>query len=229
MTALATIPSPWRINPALRDPAQALWSELRFARAPIDEIDLFVGAIRHFNAPGAARGTLFKLFETLLARWADARLVAVTAARPPLYQLERKWLRMASPPNLAPAPRPAVFPRRTQRQRLWSAMRVLRDFDLPTLLLTAEVRRPTALDMIRTLERGGWLRRTGAGWTTAAARKWSAVAPTFMRRLGPDGPFIRITEPANGAVIDLPVRPRALRDRRSGRTVANGGGVNHVQ
>lgn len=225
MTALAIAPH-WRVNPALADPAQALWSELRFARGPLDLFTMLLAAIRHCDGTGARRGDTYRTMERHLGAWRDAGVVSVSG-EPPAYRLERKYLSMASPPALPAPSRPSPFPKRTQRQRLWSAMKVLRCFDLPTLLMTAEAGRPAAMDMIRVLKRAGWLRETRTGWTTAAARPWGAVAPTWSHKIAADGPFIRVTEPATGAVIDLPIRPKALRDRRR-ESSANGfvdGGV----
>jgi hypothetical protein len=212
MTALAIAPS-WRINPALTDPAQALWSELRFARGPIDLFTMLVGAMRHCEGAHATRGDTYRALERQLGAWRDAGIVTA-AGEPPAYSLERKYLRMASPPALSAPPRRNPFPKRTQRQRLWSAMKVLRNFDLPTLLMTAEASRQAAMDMIRVLERAGWLRETKTGWTTAASRTWGSVAPTYSHRAGKDGSFIRVTEPVSGAIVDLPIHPKALRDRR---------------
>lgn len=205
-------PQHWAARQRLRNPDEALWSELRIARGEIDVVDLMVRAIGHCEDALPNRGATFRHFDQLLERWASRGMIAVTG-HPPRYRLEKDYLALRSPPPPA-APRRNPFPKRTQRQRLWSAMKVLRNFDLPTLLMTAEASRPAAMDMIRVLERGGWLRVTQTGWTTAATRQWGAVAPTYSHKVGPNGPFIRVTEPASGAIIDLPIRPKCPRDQR---------------
>lgn len=212
MSALAIAPTGYRTNPALGDPAQALWSELRFASAPLGLFDLIIGAVRHCEDAFPTRGETLRHLHHLIERWVAARLLAV-AGKPPLYTLERSCLNMASPPALPAPARPIPFPRRTQRQRLWTAMKVLRSFDLPTLLMAAQANRASTLDMLRVLTRAGWLRQTATGWSTAADRLWGTVSPTFARLNEGDGPIIRVTDQRDGTVIDLPVRPRDRRDR----------------
>lgn len=225
MTALA-ISTPYAVPPRLKDPAQALWTELRFADAPVDELDLLVGAVRHCEEARPTRGETFKLLEKLLGRWVGARLVAVEPGRPPRYSLERNYVRMASPPALPAPARVNPLPRQTQRQRLWSAARVLRNFDLTTLLIAAEAKPIAARQMLSILERGGWLRRTATGWSTAASRRWGPVAPSWAPIDAPEGRFIRVTDNRDGSIIDLPVR-RHRRPRRQdiSSQAALGGGV----
>ena len=91
-------------------------------------------------------------------------------------------------------------------------MKVLRTFDLPTLLMAADANRRAALDMVRTLERGGWLRATAGGWTTAAARKWGPVVPSIRRERSAAGVVMRVTDRASGLVIEIPSRSGAARD-----------------
>lgn len=213
MTALA-IAKRYAVAPRLKDPAQALWTELRFAAEPLDELDLLVAAVGHCEDACPTRGATLKLLETLLRRWVEARLVIALPGKPPRYSLERNCLSMASPPDVPERARPLPFPKRTQQQRLWSAMKILRNFDMPTLLMTATANRRAALDMVRALERGGWLRATASGWTTLASRKWAAAAPLIRRERTSAGMVTRITDRASNLVVDIPARSYAARDRR---------------
>lgn len=216
MTALAAT-NPYAVAPRLKDPAQALWTELRFASDPVDELDLLVAAVGHCEAARPTRGATLKLLETLLGRWVGARLVVAQPGKPPRYSLERSCLTMASPPVIpAPHRNKMPVPRRTQRQRLWSAMRVLRSFDLTTLVIAAEARPAAAREMIDILERGGWLARTAEGWSTAAKRRWGPLAPAWSRGRDDGHPVVRVTDNRDGSRITL----RGPRGPRSGRSAA---------
>lgn len=216
-------PQNWRMRQRLQDPAEALWSELRMARGEIEVIDLMARAIDHCEAAFANRGDGFRRFDALLDDWIARGLVSA-AGHPLRYRLSKEYIPLRSPPT-PPAPRRNPFPKRTQRQRLWQAMRVLRSFDLPTLMMTANVQRPAAMELIGILTRGGWLRRTATGWSTGGARPWASVAPTISRIDGPQGACIRVTD-AMGEVVDLPVRTQR-RPHRSERSAASSleGGV----
>jgi|GEM_PF-2175902 len=218
-------PQQWAARRRLQDPAEALWSELRVARGAIEGAYLLARAIEHCEGAFPSRGETFRHFDALLDDWI-ARGLVTAAGHPFRYLLSRDYLALRSPPP-PPAPRAIPFPKPTQRQRLWSAMKVLRNFDLPTLMMAAEAPRAATLEMLRILERAGWLRRSASGWTTAAARRWGSVAPTYGRHIGPDGPVTRIVEPASGAIIDLPILSRSRRDRRqdSSSDALSGGGV----
>lgn len=213
MTATA-IASPYSVAPRLKDPAQALWTELRFAPEPVDELDLLVAAVGHCEDARPTRGATLKLLENLLVRWVGARFVVAAPGKPPRYSLERNCLSMASPPAIPAPARKSPFPRRTERQRLWSAMRVLRNFDLTTLLIAAEANPRSARDMISVLHRAGWLRRTRGGWTTASARRWGPLAPTWSRIEVEAGRVVRVIDNRDGSIIDLPVRARPRRSHR---------------
>jgi hypothetical protein len=213
MSAIATT-TRWAPNPALADPDQALWSELRFAAAPVDLFTLLIGAIRHCEGAHPKRGQTFRYLERTIVRWVAAGMVAATGT-PALYSLERTYLNMASPPAFPNTLRRNPFPKRTQHQRLWSAMRILKHFDLPTLTMTARANEQAARQMLGVLQRGGWLRRTATGWSTAAARPWGSVAPTISRIAAAEGAIIRITDHLDGTVIELPVRRQRSRDAAS--------------
>lgn len=217
MSALAIAASHWRPNPALQDPEQALWSELRFAPQPLDIFELVMGAARFFADP-------LQIDLRPLHRWIAAGLVAVTG-KPKRYSLERSASAMASPPPPPPTVRAKALPKPTQRQRLWTAMRVLGTFDLPTLLIAAEAPRNAALDIISILTRGGWLRATDTGWTTRGGRAWGPVAPTWTRYAIGSKPIIRITDHRDGSIVEVAGRARRDVAQDSSAKAAAGGGV----
>lgn len=217
-------PQHWAARQRLTDPAEALWSELRIARGPIDVVDLTILAIEHCEDAFANRGEAFRCFDQLLGGWVARGLLTVTG-HPARYDLVREYQHLRSPPP-PPAPRPNPFPKRTQQQRLWSAMKVLRIFDLPTLLMAADANRRAAVEMVGVLERGGWLRATPNGWTTAAARKWGPVVPMMRREHTSAGTVMRVTDRISGTVIDIPARSVAARADRQDSSInsfADGG------
>lgn len=225
MTAFVT-PTPWRTPDRLKDPAQALWIELRFAPEPIDEFDLIVAAVNRCEDALPTRGATIKLLEQLLGRWVDAQLVSTDPGKPHLYQIKRKCRSMASPPAIPAPPHTPPLPKNSLRQRIWSAARVLRNFDLTTLVIAAEAKPSSALQILGVLERGGWLRRTEAGWSTAATRRWGPVAPRWFTVNVRQGRFIRVTDSRDGSVIDLPVRrQRNPHHRKHSSQAASSGGV----
>ncbi|BBB13443.1 hypothetical protein [Sphingopyxis sp. FD7] len=217
-------PQHWAARQRLADPAEALWSELRIARGAIDVVELTIRAIEHCEDAFAIRGDAFRRFDQLLDDWVARGLVTVTG-HPARYDLVREYQHLRSPPP-PPAPRALPFPKRTQQQRLWTAMKVLRTFDLPTLLMAADANRRAALDMVRTLERGGWLRATANGWTTTAARKWGPVVPLMRRQIVSGVSVMRVTDRLTGAIVDFPARSYAARARgqdNSSNSLADGG------
>lgn len=230
MTALTVSPTRWSIPAALRVPAQALWSELRFARAPNYELDLLLTAARHCSDPRFDPRNTMRRLGTLLFRWADAGFVDVFDGKPPQYAMKEGCRTMSTPPLLPAPTRRSPFPHRTQRQRLWSAMRVLRQFDLVTLAIAAEVRQSTARDMISVLTRAGFLRRTETGWSTAATRRWGPIAPSWTPVASGELRVIRVTDQRDGTIVDLPIRgargPSHPND--SAHAQADGGRINHV-
>lgn len=202
--------------PRLTAPDRALWVGLRFAPAPVELFDLVMPVIRSI---GASLADLTRLLDG----WVAGGWVAVSA-RPRRYTLKPEFMKMAEPPPPPAKPRRRRKQRLTQRQRIWSAMRVLRSFDLPTLIIAAQTRPTTAADLCRIFERAGWLRRQGDRWSLNCAKRWGPQVPTIVRlRLG-EANVIRVSDPADGAVIDLPVEPKSRCDRALFLT----GGFNHV-
>ncbi len=216
-------PQHWAARQRLADPAEALWSELRIARGAIDVVELTIRAIEHCEDAFAIRGDAFRRFDQLLDDWVARGLVTLTG-HPARYDLVREYQHLRSPPP-PPAPRPLPFPKRTQQQRLWSAMKVLRTFDLPTLMMAASANRRAAADMVRLLEQGGWLRATANGWTTAASRKWGPVVPSMRRERGRGGSVTRITDRISGLTVEIPARSsaRSRRQDASNNAFADGG------
>lgn len=191
--------------PRMAAPDRALWVGLRFAPAPVELFDLAMPVIRSIGASLAD-------LNRLLDGWVAGGWVAVTA-RPRRYTLKPEFIKMAEPPVPPAKPRRWRKPRLTQRQRIWSAMKVLRSFDLPTLVIAAQTRPTTAADLCRIFERAGWLRRQGDRWSVNSAKRWGPQVPTILRLRVGEANVIRVSNPADGVFIDLPVEPRPRRDR----------------
>lgn len=197
----------------------ALWDELRASTKPLFLFDIAMPVI-------ARTGDNLHRLTILLDHWVRAGWVRARG-KPIRYRLKKKVQAMTEPPPLALARPKYRAPRMTQRQRLWTAMRVLRSFDMATLLITAQASPATASDMLRIFERLGWVTRNAEGrFTIDTARRWPAQVPTIMRHLVDGNTHIRVSMPSGGTVHELPVQPRALCNRSAAvtsRTATDGG------
>ena len=149
---------------------QPLWRALRAAAEAQSVRQLHVLTGAHPNA-----------IQLRLKRWERAGLVSVTSQRP------RKYLMSATdsqPPRMAADG--ALTRRPSGRQRMWTSMRVLKRFDLPTLMMTAEVSRRSAETYINNLSRAGYLRTLARG--NSACGTWSNYQ--LVRRSGPRAPAV---------------------------------------
>lgn len=138
--------------PRMRDPELAAWTALRFAPRPLSVADIVLG-----NGP--ARCPSLNLHETLalLDRWHGAGLVEQSADRR-LYTMAQRAKALRDPPAVPVPPRePAA---RSTRQRIWSAIRVMRSFDLVEVCFAATVEKAAARRVLNQLTRAGYLVRT---------------------------------------------------------------------
>lgn len=122
-----------------------LWRALAATPAPASVAELHVACRAKPNA-----------IQHRLSRWVLAGLVTRIEGRPKRFVMNDTTDRSAEPPIVAidgkAKPRP-----RTARDRMWSAIRVLKHFDLPTLMISAEANRRSAEDFINCLQRAGYL------------------------------------------------------------------------
>ena len=160
-----------------------------------------------------------------LWRWVGDGFVRKHPAGPRRYALAASAPDVAVPPpvndrfEVKPAPVP------NSRARIWRAMRVLKSFDVPMLMITAEVSRRACDDFLNLLHRAGYVTcrhrfkpvtNDGPG----VARDWSTYTlvqntgpkhPTFSR-YAPEGQELR--DPNNGARVQL--APRVPSQARHG-------------
>lgn len=178
--------------PRMSDPALSAWTVLRFAQAPVRLSDIILANDRDANARPALADTII-----LLDRWRGAGLIA-RGEKPETYTMLEEAKALRDPPTL-PAPTRQPKPRST-RQRIWSAIRVMKSFDLVELCFTATVERSAASRVLNQLTRAGYLTRTDRRGDDHP--RWRV-----SRRSGPNHPRV---EYAGRTVV-------ALVDRNSGQ------------
>jgi len=138
--------------PRMRDPERAAWTLLRFARRPMSLADIVLG-------DGLPENTGIQVSDAvaLLDRWRGAGLVELTDNRG-FYIMLKEAKALRDPPAVpAPARQPAA---RSTRQRIWSAIRVMRAFDLVEVCFAATVEKAAARRVLNQLTRAGYLIRT---------------------------------------------------------------------
>lgn len=169
------------------------------------------------QASGAADRPLY----CRLYRWVRDGHVVKTAPQPTLFVLTDDAPDVGEPPKVSGTFQ--VRPRKTARDRMWSAMRVLKRFDLPLLMMTAEATRRSCEDFINLLSRAGYIRNEGyrAARTGPAnldvGRDWSSY--TLLRSTGPKAP--KVTNPGGAE--------RQLIDQNNGCSVPIGRGVRELR
>ncbi len=184
----------FRVTAVCASPELHAWQELRFALHPIALGEVAMRATRPFRQTGA----LAPVFRAL-DRWTRAGLIErIVTNRGEEFLMSESARRLREPPASA---RPIRKQVRSGRARMWSAIRVLKSFDLVELCTVAECGPITATGYMRLLERAGYIARTSPRGELA---RWR-----LLRHTGPKNP---------GAVRDPMNRNRivALADRNTG-------------
>lgn len=200
-----------RVAARLADPTLQTWIELRFAREPLSIADILFAVRTRCEA--SVRTVVVAVDSWTRQGWIEQH------GRPAIYTMVAFARHHANPPPLAAVPRaPRPIAPRSPRQRLWTAMRVLKRFDLVTITMAADVSERTALDFLRTMTRASYLRSvvlpTAAGTTwVQGARPWGPLPPTIRHLRIASGTILRVTDRNDGVSIDLPLR--AHRPERS--------------
>jgi hypothetical protein len=182
-------------QPAVSEP---LWAALRAAHDPASISELHVASRAHPNA-----------IHLRLRRWLAAGFVNEFDGRPKRFAMSNTAQALPKPPVCGEDLCPRV-PERTTRDRMWSSMRVLRRFDLPTLMITAEATRRSAEDFINCLLRAGFLNREHRGNSTRG--DWSIYV--VIRRSGSKTPIVshgtrdgvrfrQVVDPNDGSTFDI--------------------------
>lgn len=190
-------------------PETAAWRELRFACRPRSLGDLW-----------RASGMDLRELRELVRSWLGRGLV--TASLPNLRNIIMADTArdMRDPPPRAHRPR--RFQPHTARQRIWVAMRVLKRFELPSLLMAAGSAPDTTSDYLNQLVRAGYVRSTtGSGdihRSFELVRDTGPRHPQMSRQSRPGKSIVRLTDPNTGERILIELAPKRLRDRRSPET-----------
>ncbi|HEX8224488.1 MAG TPA: hypothetical protein VF605_11790 [Allosphingosinicella sp.] len=179
-------------------------------------------ALRRLGRPAtleeiiAASGVADRPLYCRLLRWRRRGAIVKHEQLPRRYALSPAAPDVAEPPQVAPTGE-VREQRPSARERMWRAMRILKRFDVPVLMMTAEAKRRSCEDFINLLSRGGYLRRLdtpakrgptlrvgtderGRGLSAASqanlnfTRTWSTYQ--LVRNTGPKAPTI--TNPRGG-------------------------------
>lgn len=193
--------------------AGPLWSALRAAAEPLSISELHIASRAHPNA-----------IQLRLKRWQRAGLVEVVPSNP------RRFTMLAGAPKLPPTVNRAgvAGPPSTMQDRLWRAMRVMRRFTLPELIMAARSTRRSAETFVNALLRAGYLRniargnaRTGTWSVYVLARGGGVLTPSIRhRRCADTGCLLKhLFDPNSGLSTDIGAGTSANRARA----------VNHVR
>lgn len=200
-------------GPPPKSPSVRLWRVLRLARQPHSLGELF-------DAAEIEPALFFSLIENWTAQGA-----LLTQLQPLRFMMTEAARSRVHPPRALPARARCTVPKFSARQRLWAAMRVLKEFDLPTLCMAAEVGEKGAREFL-----GGLLR-----FRYLTIGKADPNLPNIFklaRNTGPKHPIIRRRNEGSRSVVELDDRNngQTLRDEidfavPTGKRRLNGGGV----
>lgn len=197
--------------------SQTVWTALRR-----------LGGEATFAEIVAATGESDRAVYCRLFRWLQIGYLQRVPAEAARFALTAEGLaREAAPRKLPPASKPRRM--RTQRARIWVAMRILGEFDVPLLMMTAEADRRPCEELISALGRAGYVRtvahrmRRHKPGASGFARSFTLYR--LVRNTGPKCPIIacpaeggrRLIDRNNGESIEL-----VARQKRSGREAHHG-------
>ena len=191
--------------------ADTLWRELRRRREPatIRELQLALRADR-------------RTIRSQVCRWESAGLVHRTPERKPVAMV------MSAHAAKLPKPPRAVKGSKSkspcQRQRVWTSMRVLKRFDVPTLMIAAQANERGTETFLNALMRAGYVNRVQRGH-----HKLGTISVyQLVKATGPKAPTIY----RGGQGAELVDRNDGSRHdispRRSEDSAVEGGDINHV-
>lgn len=183
-------------------PENCIWSHLRHAGEPLSISDI----VRRTGADPV-------VVTRWLRRWKDAGLV-VAVGRQCLLKLSEIAMRHITPPaNVAVRKLDHRFTPASMRQRIWTAIRVLKVFDLPMLLIAAESAKSNTMEYLNNLVRAGFLERIDQPGDEH--RKYRIILdtgphhPSITRVVIENRPYNRLIDPNSGAQVHLPLEARA--------------------
>lgn len=199
MNAPSPVRAGLRESERISDPATQLWVELRFTAVPRSFFDLYSAARDRtgMDLHGALR---------LVDGWVEGGFVE-RLGQPHVYRATEAGLRRRDPPPMPEriSQRPRAIVPGSARARMWTAMRILRRFDLVQLVMAARVARTAARDFVRLMSLAGYLERHGDYWQARAAAAPLPPFPPSITRLGlPGGAMLRVTDRLTGETRMVP-------------------------
>lgn len=180
------------------DPQIQTWVELRFASRPMTMGEILL-AVRN-----RASGVTLGLVDQLLTGWHRLGLIE-RSGKPVTWAMCDKVKRQSNPPEQLPSAVRHWTERRGPRSRMWTAMRVLKGFDLVQLTMSADVTEPVAKQFLSIMERAGYLARTDNGWR-AGPRAWGPRHPAIQYQRMADHTVMRIRDRNSGETFDVRLR-----------------------
>lgn len=189
----------------LSDPVIQAWVELRFAKTPLS-FGALVLAVCERCGPVRAGHLWCQLKHWLSAGFVEAR------GHPVHYAMADTAKAHSSPPPAPVRRAPRHWTeRRTPRQRLWSAMRVLKRFDLVQLRIAADVTEANAKNFLRIMTRAGYCHITPAAMSghlswALGPRHCGPLPPAVHYLRGPCTSIMRVTDRNDGTIVDVPQR-----------------------
>lgn len=191
------------------DPERATWTYLRFAQAPLRLSDIILA-----NDAGSPRLTLADTIR-LLDRWRGAGLID-RIEKPESYIMHAQARTFRDPPAVgetAREPKP-----RSTRQRIWSVVRIMKNFDLVEICIAASIEKSAARRVLNQLTRAGYLTRTDRAGDDQP--RWRLTRPS-----GPRHPSV---EYCGRTVVALVDRNNGQRFPLSPTQKILAGGFNYV-
>lgn len=166
-----------------------LWRFLRFERAPLELRDIWQNT-----------GVGITELQRLLRLWISRGLLNSNRNMKGLIMAETAR-RYRNPPIVhSPRPKGNTKPSlrfvKSGRRRAWTAMRIMKRFDIPMLIMTAEVNKASIGDYLRQLERAGYIERCEAAGQSEP--QWRIVQDT-----GPKPPAMQRRRYGGQMMVEL--------------------------
>ncbi|UIJ46919.1 hypothetical protein LZK98_08245 [Sphingomonas cannabina] len=188
-----------------------MWNALLGADAPLSAPDF-----------AALTGADLCAIHKPLRAWAGAGIILKIDGRPQRYLMAAQTERSLTPPTVHHDGRIAIRPR-SSREKIWSAIRVLKTFDVPQLMLVCGVKRGQVLEFLSALDQAGYVRRH-------PCQAGESPRYTLLHRSGPRPPSITrslsggrwtrtLVDPNTGARVPLAGRPNTSSAPRAGGVV----------
>lgn len=182
------------------DVKDALWRALNTATEPMTVRGLHI-------ATGARPQSVLMC----LRRWEQAALVTASQEQPRRFAMND-----TSPTPPAVGPNGRVNRRPLTRQKIWTALRILKTFDIPTLVMTSGEKHGTINWYVHALRRAGYIQtssKSGGFYTYTLIKRSGRKAPMISQTKSPEGLVCTLVDPNDGCRIILPPGQGIVRAR----------------